>query len=84
MGVILILILLLTIPDPPPAVVRICGEDNNGITVLHRQVNKTKKQLLAQGCFAEDIHIEILDANYSFVWGHKVLIGETGSGSNER
>jgi hypothetical protein len=62
---------------PPPAVVRICGEDGNGLTVLKINIDSTMNTLYKQGCFYEDQHVIPLDENYSFVYGTKVLIGES-------
>lgn len=61
---------------PPPAVVRICGDDGNGLIVLHRNVPHTQADLFAQGCNYEDQRVVTLDVTYSFVYGTKVLIGE--------
>lgn len=64
------------VSDPPPAVVRICGENGNGVWVRHEDSKTIIESLLAQGCFAEDIRIVYYDKEWAFIYGTYVLIGE--------
>lgn len=62
--------------SPPPAIVVICGENGNGVTVLNKDVDNMQETLFAQGCFYSDQRVISLGGGYSFVFGTKVLIGE--------
>lgn len=76
----ILLTLLLTLAfvrdDPPPAVVRICGIDGNGVTVPREVADAWALSLEAQGCFPEHIYKIDLSKEWVFVYGHRVLIGE--------
>jgi len=61
---------------PPPAVVRICGENNNGMWVRRQDVAATIASLEQQGCFRRDIQFFKLDHEWVFIWGTRLILGE--------
>jgi hypothetical protein len=61
---------------PPPAVVRVCGENNNGVWARRQDVVATVAMLEQQGCFRSDIRFYRIDHEWTFVYGTRLLVGE--------